>query len=553
MVNGVAADVRNDSRGAIDRMGAWREDWLLHCRIHRHHLKETPVPHDSIQPSSSQPSKIQPSNIRPDTIPLQYPQRHFIGGQWVPASTQRSFKVLNCSTEQVVAEVAEAGSDDVLRAVAAAREAFDTGPWPRLSPQQRGAFLERLAGRFEALNDEFARIWSIESGVVYKIAQPRIGLFLSGAFRQYAAMASSFAFTEPHKSLTGHQAYRVHEPVGVVAVILPWNGPAGLLAYKVAPALLAGCTVIIKSPPEAPCSAYLFAQMCEEAGLPPGVVNILTADRAVSEELVRHPGVDKITFTGSTAAGRRIGAAAAERVARVTLELGGKSPAIVLDDFDIGTAAKTLGGSFFGYLSGQVCHSLTRIIVPRSKHDPMVEALSSIARSMVIGDPFDAATTAGPLASARQRETVERYVAQGLQEGATLATGGKRPAHLGQGFFFEPTVFGHVDNRSALAREEIFGPVLCVIPADSEAHAIELANDSIFGLNAAVFTQDGDKAIAVARQLRAGSVGHNASRTDFSIGFGGFKQSGIGREGGATGIEEYLELKSFHIGGLKSA
>lgn len=478
------------------------------------------------------------------TIALAHPERLFIGGEWVEPSSSGSFEVLDCSTEQVAARVAKAGSADVARAAAAARDAFDHGPWPRLTPAERGAYLERIAQRFEALNDAFARVWAIESGILYKVAQPRIGLFLSGAFRQYAAMAATYPFMEPCKSVTGHRAWSVKEAAGVVVAIVPWNGPAGLMAYKIAPALLAGCTVIIKSSPEAPCSAYLFAQICEEVGLPAGVVNVVTADRDVSEELIRDARVDKITFTGSTAAGRRIAAIAAERVARVTLELGGKSPAVVLDDYDVAAAAKTIGPSFFGYLSGQVCHSLTRVIVPRAKHDQMVDALAEIARSAVLGDPFDPASTAGPLATARQRETVERYVAQGVADGARLAAGGRRPAKPERGFFFEPTVFGNVDNRSTIAQEEIFGPVLSVIAADSEAHAIALANDTIYGLNAAVFTHDAQRAMAVARQLRAGSVGHNASRTDFSIGFGGFKQSGLGREGGTEGLAAFLESKT---------
>jgi aldehyde dehydrogenase (NAD+) len=478
------------------------------------------------------------------TIVLQHPDRLYIGGRWVQPSTTERFGVIDCSTEETVAWVAKALSSDMAHAVASARVAFDSGPWPRMSAAERAGFLEMIAARFEVRNDEFARVWSIESGVVYKVAQPRIGLFLSGAYRQYAALAASFPFTQARRSVTGHQAYCVQEPVGVVAAILPWNGPAGLMAYKVAPALLAGCTVIVKSPPEAPCSAYLFAEICEEVGLPAGVVNVVTADRDVSEELVDHPGVDKITFTGSTAAGRKIGAAAAQRMARVTLELGGKSPALVLDDYDVVAAAKTIGASFFGYLSGQVCHSLTRVIVPQSRHDAMVEALCDVARGMVLGDPFDLATTAGPLASARQRETVERHVARGREEGATLAVGGRRPDRLTRGFFFEPTVFANVDNRSAIAQEEIFGPVLCVVPARDTGHAVELANDTIFGLNAAVFTHDPQRALDVARRIRAGTVGHNGSRTDFSIGFGGFKQSGIGREGGIEGLTAFLESKT---------
>ncbi|AMU12680.1 aldehyde dehydrogenase [Burkholderia cenocepacia] len=478
------------------------------------------------------------------SLNMPHADRLYIGGRWVAPASTDTCAVLNCATEDVVAHAAMANEADVDAAVRAARDAFDRGPWPHLSPAERGAFLEKIAARLEALNDDFARGWSIESGVLYRIAKPRIGLFLSGAFRQYAAMAHSYPFVEPARAVTGHQAYRVQEPVGVVAVIVPWNGPAGLLAYKIAPALLAGCTVVIKNSPETPSSGHLFAQICDEVGLPPGVVNMLTADRTVSESLVRHPGVDKITFTGSTGAGRRIGAVAAERVARVTLELGGKSPAVVLDDYDVETAAKVLGAPYFSYLSGQVCHSLTRIIVPRAKHDRMVDALVEAARGMVLGDPLDDATSMGPLATAAQRDVVERLVAQGVSDGARLAIGGKRPARLTRGFFFEPTVFANVDNRSRIAQNEFFGPVLSVIPADSEQHAIEMANDTIFGLNAAVFTHDTERALQVARRLRAGSVGHNASRTDFSIGFGGFKQSGIGREGGTGGLEAFLESKT---------
>ncbi|MDW9250072.1 aldehyde dehydrogenase [Burkholderia cepacia] len=478
------------------------------------------------------------------SLNMPHADRLYIGGRWVAPASTDTCVVLNCATEDVVAHAAMANEADVDAAVRAARDAFDRGPWPHLSPAERGAFLEKIAARLETLNDDFARGWSIESGVLYRIAKPRIGLFLSGAFRQYAAMAHSYPFVEPARAVTGHQAYRVQEPVGVVAVIVPWNGPAGLLAYKIAPALLAGCTVVIKNSPETPSSGHLFAQICDEVGLPPGVVNMLTADRTVSESLVRHPGVDKITFTGSTGAGRRIGAVAAERVARVTLELGGKSPAVVLDDYDVETAAKVLGAPYFSYLSGQVCHSLTRIIVPRARHDQMVDALVDAARGMVLGDPLDDATSMGPLATPAQRDVVERLVAQGVSDGARLAVGGKRPAHLARGFFFEPTVFANVDNRSSIAQNELFGPVLSVIPADSEQHAIDMANDTIFGLNAAVFTHDTERALRVARRLRAGSVGHNASRTDFSIGFGGFKQSGVGREGGVGGLEAFLESKT---------
>jgi aldehyde dehydrogenase (NAD+) len=322
----------------------------------------------------------------------------------------------------------------------------------------------------------------------------------------------------------------VREPVGVVGAIVPWNVPMGLIANKMAPALLAGCTAVLKSSPEAPGEGYLLAEIAEEVGLPPGVLNVVTADREVSELLVRDPRVDKITFTGSTAAGRRIAAICGERIARCTLELGGKSAAVVLDDIDLETVARTISGAEC-FLSGQVCSSLTRIVVPR------------------VGDPFDPETQMGPLASERQRDRVLGYVEQGVQEGAILATGGQRPAHLERGWFVEPTVFGNVDNGSTIAREEIFGPVLSVIPAEDERDAVRVANDTIYGLNASVFTDDVERARAVAGELRSGTVGHNAFRTDFGIAFGGFKQSGIGREGGVEGLHPFLETKTVILEG----
>ncbi|MFT4160508.1 aldehyde dehydrogenase [Shinella sp.] len=455
------------------------------------------------------------------SIRLKHPDKLFIDGRWVEPSTPQVFEVLNCATEEVAATIAKGSSEDMTRAVSAARTAFDEGPWPRLSPQERGVYLAKIAERVESLNDELARGWSMETGIVYSRAKTFVGSVAANAFRQYSAMASTYEFVQPRVS-DGDRAYRVMEPVGVVAAIVPWNGPAAMIAYKAAPALLAGCTVVVKPAPEAPTAAYLMAEIMEDVGLPPGVFNVVTADVAVSEELVRNPDVDKISFTGSPVAGRRIAAAAGERMARVTLELGGKSPAVVLDDYDIEQAANTLGTSYFCHMTGQVCYSLTRIIVPRAKHDQMVDALARIADSIVLGDPMDPGTQSGPLANARQRDVVERYVAIGVDEGATLVAGGKRPAALEKGFFFEPTVFGDVRNDMTIAREEIFGPVLSVIPADSEEDAVRIANDTAFGLNAVVFTNDAERAVRIARQLRAGSVGHNATRIDFTIGFGGF-------------------------------
>lgn len=281
------------------------------------------------------------------------------------------------------------------------------------------------------------------------------------------------------------------------------------------------------------------------------MLNVVTAQREASERLVSHPQVDKITFTGSLTAGKRIAGIAAQRIARVTLELGGKSSAVVLDDYDIETAAQSIAG-YACFLTGQVCSALSRVIVTRDRHDALVEALSATFANVKVGDPFDPATGMGPIATRRQLEMVERYTNIGVSEGAILAHGGRRPADLDRGWFFEPTVLAGVDNRATVAQEEIFGPVLTVIPADNEEHAIQLANDSIFGLNNSVFTNDIDRAYQVARQLQSGTVGHNVFRSDMRIGFGGFKQSGIGREGGVDGLRPFLENKTVILEGIPS-
>jgi acyl-CoA reductase-like NAD-dependent aldehyde dehydrogenase len=288
---------------------------------------------------------------------------------------------------------------------------------------------------------------------------------------------------------------------------------------------------------------YLIAEAAEAAGLPPGVLNVVTADRAVSELLVRDPRVDKITFTGSTAAGRRIASICGERIARCTLELGGKSAAVVLDDADIETTAAALAQAEC-LLSGQVCASLTRIVVSRSRHDQMVEALAASFSQVRVGDPFDPATQMGPLAAERQRDRVEGYIAQGVSSGATLAAGGGRPKDLDRGWYVEPTVFGGVDNSSVIAQEEIFGPVLSVIPAADEEDAVRIANDTIYGLHGAVFTDDVERAREVAGRMRTGAIGHNGFKSDFDMGHGGFKQSGIGREGGVDGLLPFVESKA---------
>jgi len=474
---------------------------------------------------------------------IAHADRFFIGGDWVAPSSDAQITVINPATEEIFVRVAEAQKTDVDRAVSAAREAFDRGPWPKMSHSERAGFLREIAKGLTVHTDRLADLWTSEVGIVRGLA----GAFLAAApsaFESYASLADSFPFKERRTpQMGGNVGFLVREPVGVVAAIVPWNFPLLLAVHKIAPALLAGCTIVLKLSPEAPTSGYVLGEIAREVGLPSGVFNVLTAERQVSELLVRHPGVDKVSFTGSVAAGKKIGAICGERIARCTLELGGKSAAVVLDDYDLDAAAETLS-AVTPLVTGQVCAALTRVIVSRHRHDQLVDALAARFGLVKLGDPFQQDTAMGPLAMARQRDRVEGYIAAGLRQGAQIAAGGGRPPHLGRGFYIEPTVFAHVGNDMTIAREEIFGPVVSVIPAKNEAEAVAIANDSAFGLNASVFTHDADRAYRVARELRSGTVAHNAFRADYSIAFGGFKQSGIGREGGAEGLMPYLESKT---------
>lgn len=475
--------------------------------------------------------------------PIANPGQFYIDGTWVDPSSSRTIDVIEAATEELFYTVAEAETADVARAIDAARRAFDDGPWPQMAPTQRATYLRAFASAMRDRFSDMTQLWPRETGVIASIVPP-VMEEVPAAFDYYADLSETYPFEQEVPTSSG-QGYGliVGEPVGVVGAIIPWNTPMHLAAWKLAPALLAGCTVIVKASPEAPGSAYVIAEIADQIGLPAGVVNVLTADRVASEALVTDHRVDKITFTGSTAVGKRIAGIMAERIGRYTLELGGKSAALILDDMDIATAADSLtAGACF--VSGQICASLTRIIVPRPRHDAMLDALAERFARVKVGNPYDPEVQMGPLASERQRDRVESYVRIGKDEGATLAFGGNRPKDLNRGWFIEPTVFGHVDNGSRLAQEEIFGPVISVIPAADEEDAIRIANDSVFGLNASVFTHDVDRARAVSRRLRTGTVGQNGNRADFGIGFGGFKQSGIGREGGVAGLLPYLENKT---------
>src|SRR5580693_7128163 len=479
---------------------------------------------------------------------LRHPDRFFVGGQWITPSTDQVIEVVQPATEEIYLRIAAAMEADVDRAVAAAREAFDRGPWPRLTHARRAEVIRALAEAIRARTQEFGHLWTSEVGVLSSISKMFVPA-VAAVFDYYAGLAETFEFVERHTPTAGGKAgFLVREPVGVVGAIIPWNGPLPLIAYKIVPALIAGCTIVLKSSPEAPGEAYLLAEIAEEVGLPPGVLNVVTADREVSELLVRDPRVDKITFTGSTAAGRRIASICGERIARCTLELGGKSAAVVLDDADLATVARTIAGAEC-LLSGQVCSSLTRIVVTRSRHDEMLEALASAFGAKRAGDPFNSTSDLGPLVAERQVDRVLGYINKGVETGATLATGGGRPKDLDRGWYVEPTVFGNVDNKSVIAQEEIFGPVLSVIAADDEDDAVRIANDTIYGLHGAVFTNDVERAREVAGQMRTGAIGHNGFKSDFDMGHGGFKQSGIGREGGVDGLLPFLESKAVLLDG----
>ena len=482
--------------------------------------------------------------------PIRHADRFYIGGQWVTPSSQSTIAVIDPGTEEVYFHVAEAQAADIDRAVTAARAAFDGGPWPRMTHAERAGYLRALGEELRKRGEDVSQIWPREAGVLHGAAK----FAASGAAMSmdyYADLAAAFAWEEPSKPARGGFGLLVKEPVGVVGAIIPWNAPLPQIGMKLAPALIAGCTVILKSSPEAPGEGYVFAEAAEAAGIPAGVVNIVTADREVSELLVRDERVDKISFTGSTAAGRKIGAICGGRIARFTLELGGKSAAVILDDADLGSAASSLAAAEC-ILAGQVCASLTRIVVSEHRHDELVEALAASFSQVKVGNQFDEDSQMGPLAARRQRDRVEGYIAKGIEGGARLATGGGRPKGLDRGWYVEPTVFGNVDNSSVIAQEEIFGPVLSVIPARDEQDAVRIANETIYGLNSAVYTADVERAREVAGQIRAGTVGHNGFKSDATIGFGGFKQSGIGREGGIQGLQPFLETKTVLLDGPTS-
>lgn len=471
----------------------------------------------------------------------------FIGGEWTPSGAAGRLDVICPIDGRVIAQAADANGDDAARAVAAAREAFDTGVWPRLSFAERTAWVRRLTDSILARCDALAELWTLQVGVPPARAA-MLRQTLGGVIASYLEIGDSFAQEVQRPTKNGFTGLQRYEPVGVVAAIAPWNVPATTMLNKVIPALLAGCTVIMKPAPETPIEAYIFAQCAQEIGLPPGVLNLISAGFGGSDALVRHEGVDKVSFTGSVATGKHIAAICAQRVARCTLELGGKSAAIVLEDYDPRDAAHSLIGGIVS-LSGQNCSALTRVLVKRSEHDALVDALCKEAAKVQLGQDGPVASTLGPIASQRQLDHVRKLVAAGVAEGARVAFSSRQAAAMEAGFYHDLTIFADVHTAMTIAQEEVFGPVLVVMPYDDVVDAIRIANDSKYGLCGAVFTHDDGLAREVMRGVRTGTIVHNdAPRIDFDIGFGGFKQSGIGREGGIQGLKGFLESKTMLLG-----
>ncbi|MFD0364729.1 aldehyde dehydrogenase [Nocardia sp. GCM10030253] len=472
----------------------------------------------------------------------------FIGNEWVAPSTTATIRVIAPHTEQPVARVPAPGAADVDRAVSAARAAFDTGPWPRLDPAERVAIVRRLAELYAARVDEIADVISTEMGAPLTFSRSAHARLPGAMIRAFADIAEEYPWTESRPGFLGSNVLVCKRPVGVVGAIIPWNMPMFLTVAKLIPALLAGCTVVLKPSPETPLDANLMAELIEQLELPPGVVSVLPGDRAVGRYLVSHPGIDKVSFTGSTAAGRQVAEACGAALRKVGLELGGKSAAVVLDDADPADFAS--GMRVAGLMnSGQACVAQTRILLPRSRYREYVDALVSMVEKLSVGDPFDPATQVGPMVSQHQQERVRGYIEQGQREGAKLLVGGTElPDGLRRGWYVRPTLFVDVDNAMRIAQEEIFGPVLSVVPYDDEDHAVKLADATEYGLSGSVWTPDLDRGLAVARRIRTGTLGINQPYSmDPFAPFGGVKNSGIGREFGREGLDGFLDTTSISI------
>jgi aldehyde dehydrogenase (NAD+) len=478
--------------------------------------------------------------------------RMYVDGAWCNAASGATYDLPNPATEEVVARVPNAARADVERAVASARRAFDDGPWTRTTRHDRAKIIHRIIDGLERRKEDLRQLLVSAAAAEY-VTHPIQLDMPSQLLATYADLALTFEFermlpTVINQTPMGAQAVSAmahHQPVGVCGMIPTWNFPLFVSVQKLGPAIATGCTMVFKPSPYMPLIDLVLAQIIEECDLPKGVFNVVTGESPdLGAALVESPLVDKISYTGSVATGKRIMASAAATLKRVHLELGGKSAAIVLDDADLDVVAPyTAGPSFFH--AGQGCAMCTRVLVPRNKHDAMLERLAGFVKAIVkVGDPADPSVMLGPVIREERRQKIEEHIASGKQEGAVLATGGGRPNDLPRGYFLEPTIFGNVRNDMRIAREEIFGPVLSVLPFDDDADAVRIANQSSYGLGGAIYSSDTARAMAMAKQIRTGTLNINGAVSLLHSPFGGFKESGIGREGGWWGIHEYTEVQA---------
>lgn len=485
--------------------------------------------------------------MKPDLPEIPGLEKLFIAGEWLSPETDRKQTIVCPADEEVVATVALPAMADADKAVSAAREAFDRGKWPRMKMSERVNICSRLAEALEKRLERLNVAWMLESGAPLAHGE----MINSGAARQIWRNAIEIAGNlelEETRSKPGGDVLIFREPVGTVLGVLTYNGPIVLMGMKIIPALLAGCPVIIKHPPESALTARLIAEAVEEAGFPPGVISMLAADTEVTQYLVGHEGIDMVALTGGTAIGVDVVHRTADRLARTVLELGGKSPAIIADDADLDAALPTIVEGATGFV-GQVCVSLSRILVSEQRHAEVVEKLAEAYKNIKVGMPWDSGADRGPLAVERARQRSENAVARAVEQGAKIEAGGKRPPHLDRGWYYEPTLLSNVDNSMEIAQEEVFGPVTAVISYRDLDEAIEIANDTKFGLAASIFTADDKTALSVARRLRSGGVAINTAGISLTEPFGGVKQSGWGRECGAEGILEFTDIKQVILGG----
>ncbi|MFJ6569261.1 aldehyde dehydrogenase [Streptomyces sp. NPDC091292] len=470
--------------------------------------------------------------------------RFFIDGKWTEPHGAETLQAIEAATGELLGVAALGTGADIDAAARAARTALDEGPWGHTTAAERAAVMRRFADALSTRAEATSALVSRENGMPITLSNPFNGAVPAGLLRMYADLIEDFPLESVRPSSSGATIVR-REPVGVVGAIVPWNYPQALAMFKIAPALAAGCTIVLKPSPETALDAYVLGEAADEAGLPPGVLNIVLADRDAGSTLVSHPLVDKIAFTGSTAAGRSIGAECGRLIRRCTLELGGKSAAIFLDDGDTDTLhAGLYNASFMN--NSQTCTTQSRILAPRSRYDEVVDAVASFARGLTLGNPLDPSTTCGPMASEAHLNRVLNYIDVGCNSNARLVTGGGCPADIDHGWFVEPTVFADVDNSDQLAQEEVFGPVIAVIPYTDDDEAVRIANDSAYGLAGSVWSADEDRALAVARRIRTGTIGLNNYNLDLGAPFGGMKDSGIGRELGPEALDNYLEYKSIY-------